>query len=117
MIMSSYWDGNGKYEAINKRLEKMVPTSGEVPLPEVNKALEHFRKASNAYYDIFNNGGCNRAAEIRKIFGVALSKFRTGPRGWLDFDAIKLKVDPVMDQIIIAAGIEQGIIEFKLKEE
>jgi len=55
----SYWSENGKYQKESDILQKLVPAEGSSPFTDV----ELFRIASNVYYDIFNNGGCNLASD------------------------------------------------------
>ena len=108
-MTNTYWNSNGTYQNLAKQLRSHVPFAGEIT-GKGNKALEKFRKASNAYYDIFNNGGCNRAAQIRSIFKFGMTSMRLGKR--FDWNAIHEKVEPIMDQIILAAAAEQGIRDF-----
>lgn len=51
----TYCSNNGKYQEQAKELEKLIPISGRC----AESYLELFRIAGNAYYDIYNNGGCN----------------------------------------------------------
>ncbi len=102
---ASYWNNTGKREALARKLEALIPKEGEVPDPTKNKALEKFRKASNCYYDLFNNGLCNRAAEFRQVFGFGgthIAKSR-------DYHSDKLECK--MDEIILAAAVEQNIYD------
>ena len=108
-MTNTYWNSNGTYQNLAEQLRPLVPVMGEVKGKQ-NKALDKFRKASNAYYDIFNNGGCNRAAQIRSIFKFGMTSMRLGKR--FDWNAIHEKVEPIMDQIILAAAAEQGIRDF-----
>ena len=50
-----YWNNAGKYQELSQKLEKLIPNSGDCE----DTRLELFRLVSNAYYDIYNNGGCN----------------------------------------------------------
>ena len=113
-MTNTYWNSNGTYQNLAEQLRSHVPFAGEITGKE-NKALEKFRKASNAYYDIFNNGGCNRAAQIRSIFKFGMTTMRVGKR--FDWNAIHEKVEPIMDQIILAAAAEQGIRDFDAEAE
>jgi hypothetical protein len=102
----TYWNTRGKYQREAEELHAMIPADGQVVNPRGNIALERFRKASNCYYDLYNNGLCNRAAEFRSVFGfggtfIAKSRFT-------DAEAIA-KLDAAMDTIIRAAAQEQGI--------
>jgi len=103
MAQASYWNSNGTYEALSKKLEQLVPVEGPVTAPN-SRALEKFRKASNCYYDLFNNGLCNRAAEFRQVFGfggtVIVKSLFT------DISGLERK----MDEIVLKAAQEQGLI-------
>ena len=112
---NTYWNNKGTHQALADELNKLVPAMGEIKGSK-NKALERFRKASNAYYDIFNNGGCNRGQSISKFFGTGvtfrLRQLRENRRyfnmdhGW---ERIHSMTEPKMDEIILAAVTEQGI--------
>ena len=121
-MSTTYWNSNGTYQNLAEQLRPLVPHAGEITGKE-NKALEKFRKASNAYYDIFNNGGCNRAAEIRRIFKFGMTSMsevvQTGRlrHRKLNWNAIHEKVEPIMDQIILAAAAEQGIRDWNAEAE
>lgn len=105
---NTYWNNKGKYQDLATKLQERVPAMGECPLKYTkNKKLEKFRKASNAYYDIFNNGGCNRPQSIARIFDFAMSHMRDGRSyQWTRIHEI---VEPVMDKIILEAAQEQGV--------
>ena len=103
---NTYWNRKGTHQNLVKQLNELVPAMGEIQGKQ-NKALEKFRKASNAYYDIFNNGGCNRAAEIRGIFKFGMTTMRTGKT--FNWNAIHERVEPIMDKIILAAAAEQDV--------
>jgi hypothetical protein len=113
MAQQSYWDNTGKYQALYTQLEKLIPVSGKCEHSRSkNKKLEKLRTAGNAYYDIFNNGGMNRAADIGYHFGLRMSHYRVG-RGReqrTQWRRISDRVDPIMDGIILAAAVEQGLI-------
>jgi hypothetical protein len=106
---NTYWNHNGKYEEFAQELRKLVPISGEVPNKRKNPALERFRKASNCYYDLYNNGLCNRANEFRRVFGIRSSDYRHGNFRYTRF--LYEETEVVMDQIIINAAAEQGLIK------
>ena len=50
--VTTYWERNGKYQAIANWLESQVPDSGHAQLT----AVELFRAATRLYHDHFNNG-------------------------------------------------------------
>jgi hypothetical protein len=114
--MKTYWGNNGVHQALADQLEKLIPAEGAVESPRSrNKKLEKFRQASNAYYDINNNGGGNRGPLIRSIFGISVGAFTYGGRGRhsvrrTDWNGIHKVTEPIMDQIILDAAVEQGLI-------
>ena len=112
IMENTYWKGNGTHQALVTELEKLISESGEVEGSK-NMALERFRKASNAYYDIFNNGGMNRGRSIGKLFkGVMFylnNRERFSHSGRSIWDRIYVITEPKMDEIILAAAKEQGI--------
>lgn len=70
--MATYWNNEGTYQTIAEALQELIPSSGEVPEGKTtNKALERFRRAQNCYYDLYNNGLCNRAREFSILFRVS----------------------------------------------
>lgn len=89
--IKSYWGGNGKHQAKADLLQKLIPTSGAVTPP----ALDSFRRAGNAYYDLYNNGLCNRADEFRQVFGF----------GGTTADAARIEART--DALVLAAWDEQ----------
>jgi len=116
---NTYWNHKGTHEDKAKKLQELIPAQGEVSKPWKNKALERFRKASNAYYDIFNNGGWNRGKSIGKFFPEVMWCLKNQvhnrggspmmrKRGW---ENIYLITEPVMDQIVLDAYAEQFGIE------
>lgn len=99
--MNTYWDGKGKYQQEYAGLVALIPVEGAVANPKQNPALEKLRKAANCYYDLFNNGLCNRASEFRRVFGFSGSTVK----------AHKMAYDPLenkLDEFILAALKEQA---------
>lgn len=114
--MQSYWNSTGKFQTFIEELHKRIPASGAVEYARSkNKCLERFRAASNAYYDLFNNGGMNRMNEIRRIFGLCQRDFyESGNYQGMqrpNFDKAMRIVDPVMDDIVLNAIVEQGLCD------
>ena len=99
----NYWNNKGKHQAIYEMVQVLIPSEGEVSGAH-NKALEKLRKAANCYYDVFNNGLCNRAAEFRQVFGFGGTTFAKHFK--MDSDD-GLLLEAKMDDIIMAAFIEQ----------
>lgn len=114
---NNYWNGNGRFQTLVAKLQARIPLSGPIEDVKANPKLEKFRRASKVYYDVFNNGLCNRGREFRPIFGFAAGDYRL-PRdsrhqiqGQIDFDRIVEPMDKVMDRIVIEAAAEQDLIE------
>lgn len=111
---NSYWDHTGKFQTLADKLNELVPVSGAVSNPRgANRRLEKFRVASNAYYDIFNNGGMNRAGLIRRIFNLGSREYCKHTRYGSHFrwERALAKTEPTMDRIILAAAVEQGLLD------
>jgi hypothetical protein len=107
MNNNTYWANNGKYDKAQKELCELIPITGCVDNPRSkNKKLEKFRKASNCYYDLYNNGLCNRAAQFAKIFGIPSRNYGNYSSGYISclYDEVELE----MNSIIEAAALEQG---------
>lgn len=103
MNKNTYWENKGKYQKLANKLHKLIPYSGPVNSPKANKHLETYRIACGAYYDLFNNGLCNRAPEFRKAFGFG-GKFIVKQK--FPYCAM---LEKKMDEIILAAAKEQRI--------
>jgi len=107
----SYWNNTGKNQILGDQLQKLVPASGAVLNPRKNPKLEKFRKAQNCYYDLYNNGLCNRMAEFRGVYGFGASNYKRADRSYPDFsDALYRIVEELLDLIILEAAKEQKII-------
>ena len=98
---NTYWDGNGKYQHLYKQLLRLMPDEGKVSFPKKNKALERLRKASNCYYDLFNNGLCNRSREFYQVFGFGGMSIVKNNFAYSEL------LEKTMDGIIIEAVKEQ----------
>jgi len=107
VMENTYWNGTGTWQDLSEKLEEFVPAMGECE----NKKVERFRKASNAYYDIFNNGGCNRGPSIGKFFPGVMAeinesyRYRSNP----NWDYIHRIVEPKMDEIILETAKKVGL--------
>lgn len=110
---SRYWHKTGKHQELADQLFRLIPHSGECEDKRgSNRRLEKFRKAGNCYYDLYNNGLGNRAQEFRSVFGFGgVGRFAYGSAASnRHFDLTCERVEPIMDDIIIAAAKEQGLI-------
>lgn len=119
MLDNIYWASRGKHQDLADKLQAMIPHEGSVRNPEKNKKLEKFRKASNVYYDLFNNGLCNRANQFYGVFGFAAGDYRLnfgGPLGDRYASTFWHKVEARMDEIVLEAAREQGLLEERVEE-
>lgn len=101
-----YWAKTGSHQALYDLLANKIPNFGECA-PEFPK-LERLRKAANCYYDLYNNGLCNRATEFRKIFGfggMTIVRAR-----FTDYEFKMTVLEAKMDKIIMAAAKEAGLL-------
>ena len=108
--MDTYWNSKGKFQSAADTLQKLIPDMGPVPKATTrNKKLEKFRKAANCYYDLYNNGLCNRRRSFVKIFTSvpAWSLPRYGETGSA---RVYEAVEREMDEIIRQAAEEQEIL-------
>lgn len=104
---SYYWDGAGKYHQYVGDLEKLIPVMGLIPDPKNNPKLELFRRASNVYYDVYNNGLGNRGRDFYPVFRFRSSDYRLRDYEFQShfYDVL----EEAMDKIILEAAIEQGL--------
>lgn len=106
----SYWQGTGRYQAAANALLKLIPHKGACAnVKTVNRHLDRFRRAANCYYDLFNNGLCNRGADFRSLFKVGRLPRK---QGRLDFRQIEAdgKVEARMDELALTAAKEQRVV-------
>ena len=105
---NTYWNHKGKYNELAEKLQALIPVEGAVANPRKNKKLEKFRKAVNCYYDLYNNGLCNRASSFAKVFGLPAREYRLIGK-FLRYDAsLYADTEQVMDKIVYEAAVEQG---------
>ncbi len=105
----SYWGGTGKHQATYEKLNKLIPSMGACDDARgKNRKLDRLRRAANCYYDLFNNGLGNRAAEFRRMFGFGgtpianIYHYRDCP--------LLERLEAAMDKIIEEAASEQGVV-------
>ena len=103
----TYWNSKGKYQCVADQLQALVPAEGSVNEPRKNPKLELFRKAVNCYYDLYNNGLCNRARQFASVFGIASGQFRYS--NWKFTSVLYDLTEHAMNRIIKEAAEEQGI--------
>lgn len=102
---ASYWQGGGMHRDDIPLLRKLIPISGEVANAKRRPALERYRKAANAYYDLWCNGGGNRPQAITALFGKGTVGLMRHGRTAL----VEERTEPVMDAIIADAIRECGL--------
>ena len=116
-MSNRYWDDRGRYNDESKALQALIPFSGTVAYPRTkNQHLERFRKAVNAYYDLYNNGLWNRAREFANLF--KLYGLRDVMRyGELNENTTRT-IESIMDEYVLLAYKEQVALgNIKAKEE
>jgi hypothetical protein len=112
---NTYWNSKGKYQTVAMKLQDLIPGSGPVESPRKNKALEKLRKATNCYYDLYNNGLYNRARQFYQIFKIPAMEYRMGRYGFSEY--LYNELEAKMDEIIENAAIEQGLNHLLLVKE
>ena len=118
----SYWSGRGNYQSKADLVASLVPGEGSSTIP----AIETFRVAQNAYYEIFNNGGANIGGrdggrtedwrmflnelpkELRQRVKTAFSQYRQF-KGYAPQDhALYTLLDEAMDFILEGIDVPQS---------
>jgi len=106
-LFTNSWGVNSGFKHLQEKLDLLVPAMGMCENPRTkNKNLEKFRQASNAAYDLFNNGLWNKKPLFKKIFGFAPNTRYATKVSWEQWED---RVEEVMTPIIIAAAKEQGV--------
>ena len=109
-LFSNTWGMNQGFSHLNNNLNDLLPLMGRCEFPNSkNKALDKFRRAQNAAYDLFNNGLGNRSQQFKRIFGWSVSPRITCYANKITWKQWEDKVEEVMTPIILAAAKEQGI--------
>ena len=100
----NYWESNGTYQELADLLQDMIPVIGKVNDPN-SPALERLRKLTNAYHDLYVNGGDNPNRETAKHFPNTIR--RASRNNWNGCFEI---TEPKMDRAVYAAAVEQGLV-------
>ena len=108
----TYWASEGTYQNTVQTLERLIPELGAVSTPRSRK-LEKLRKAINVYYDLYNNGLCNRADEFRRVTGIPSTVYKQGRYDYAP--ELYTALEEFMDRTILAAAYEQGVTEVELE--
>jgi hypothetical protein len=107
---TSYWNNLGRFRTTDENLRPLIPAAGKCQKEQPK--LELLRKATNCYYDLFNNGLCNRAREFRQVFGFSpKTRYGTAEVGGIQFDneEMNLRLNLTMDRVILDAAFENGV--------
>jgi hypothetical protein len=101
----------GKYQQLAEALQSRIPMQGEIENKDENPCLEEFRRVSNQYYDLFNNGLHNQPYHFKRRFGVSVVEARSILRvgGILECDILRT-IEASVDKFILEAATEQGLI-------
>lgn len=119
MNAETYWNSKGFYQVYLQKLQDLIPAEGAVVNPRKNRALEKLRKAQNCYYDLYNNGLCNRAREFTSVFGFSANNYSYTTVQYYAGrpykhkkigDMAYVRAENIMNDIIAAAAKEQGIL-------
>jgi len=109
----TFWEGNHRLEALRERVSELVPTMGAVEDTNSPK-LERLRLVTNAYWDLFNNGGWNPGRKTSYYFPGAMTAFHGAINKNLDQEASMAATyaitEPIMSKAVFAAALEQGLL-------
>lgn len=107
--MGCYWDQTGTYQSV---VEELVSLTDD-PM-RTHRSFNKLRRANCVYYDLYNNGLCNRFSEVRTVlgvtplhFGVTYSRLLVHPR---EFGEFYQAVERSMDQIVLAAADQAQLL-------
>jgi hypothetical protein len=98
----SYWNQSGTHQELLKTLSEMIPSEGAAENPHIDK----LRLYCNAYYDLYNNGGCNPSRKAAKYFPGSVSAARRR-----DWDAVCEITEPKMDKVIFQVAKALGLVK------
>ena len=102
-MKQTYWNHKGTYQKVAEKLDLLIPREGEVANPKQNPCLEKYRQACQCYYDLFNNGLCNRAKQFRQVFGFAGTWIARENYPYCE------RLEQGLDLIILKAAAEQFV--------
>lgn len=100
-------------KSVYEELDGLIPFDGPVCNVNKNKKLEKLRKAANVVHDIFNNGLMNKGKSLKVLglmkYDLPLPEYHNGYYYEGNWDRIKEIVEPIFENIILDAAIEQDI--------
>lgn len=106
-MSATYWNSKGKYMSTIAQLQALIPIEGAVASPRTHPKLEKLRRAINCYYDLYNNGLCNRASEFARVTGIAAGKYKMDRYSYSP--TLYKLLEERMDAIVADAAAEQNI--------
>ena len=100
-------------KSVYEELDGLIPFDGPVCNVNKNKKLEKLRKAANVVHDIFNNGLMNKGKSLKVLglmkYDLPLPQYAHGHYYEGNWDRIKEIVEPIFENIILDAAIEQDL--------
>ena len=109
-LFSNTWGMNQGFSHLNNNLNDLLPLMGRCEFPNSkNKALDKFRRAQNAAYDLFNNGLGNKRALFKSIFGWSVGVRDTSYATKMQWSMWEDRVEEVLTPIMLEAAKEQGV--------
>ena len=104
------WGCNQGFSHLNNNLNDLLPLEGRCEFPNSkNKALDKFRRAQNAAYDLFNNGLGNKRTLFKSIFGWSVGVRDTSYATKMQWSMWEDRVEEVLTPIMLEAAKEQGV--------
>ena len=109
-LFKNPWGMNQGFSHLNNNLNDLLPLEGRCEFPNSkNKALDKFRRAQNAAYDLFNNGLGNQRALFKSIFGWSVGVRDTSYATKMQWSMWEDRVEEVLTPIMLEAAKEQGV--------
>lgn len=100
-------------KSVYDELDGLIPFDGPVCNVNKNKKLEKLRKAANVVHDIFNNGLMNKGKSLKVLglmkYDLPLPQYAHGHYYDGNWDRIKEIVEPIFENIILDAAVEQDL--------
>ena len=100
-------------KSVYDELDGLIPFDGPVCNVNKNKKLEKLRKAANVVHDIFNNGLMNKGKSLKVLglmkYDLPLPQYAGGHYYDGNWDRIKEIVEPIFENIILDAAVEQDL--------
>lgn len=97
---NTYWNHSGKYQTVANLVMSCVPATGKADTP----STEAYRVIANAYYDYYNNGGCNRSRLKALLEEIKLPRGSAGSKAMSKLRKFSTKDDCCQ---LLPVGLEQ----------